>query len=241
MKAVVLAAGKGSRIGSDSRGIPKSFLEVNGKKIIEHQVDAIKALGDAVSEIVIVTGYKNWLFEELFGKDPKITLVKNPFYEHCNVLGSLWFARNYFSEGFFFMHADTPFDPPVLQKLKEATGSVRFAVEFKNTVEEEMKVRVVDGKVVEVNKTMDCKSAHGEFTGVALISPEVANTLKAQVEQIIERDLELNRFFEHAVQQLIDADKIQVQAVDIEDFRSIEIDFPEDFERAQKTFEKGFQ
>ena len=51
----------------------------------------------------------------------------------------------------------------------------------------------------------------------------------------------MNRFFEHAVQQLIDADKIQVQAVDIEDFRSIEIDFPEDFERAQKTFEKGFQ
>lgn len=237
MKGIILAAGKGSRIGSDNLGIPKSFLQVNGKKIIEHQIEALRRSG--VKEIVIITGYKNWIFDEEFQNQKDITLVKNPFFAACNVLGSLWFARHHMQDGFFFMHADTIFDPEILHKLQNSKGPIRFAVEFKNTVEEEMKVKVTDGYVTEVNKTMPCELSQGEFTGVALISSDIAPALKKYVEKIIERDQELNSFFEHAIQKMIDANEVQVKAVDIGDSRSIEIDFPEDYERAKKTFGQG--
>lgn len=237
MKGIVLAAGKGSRIGSDHLGFPKSFLEINGKKIVRHQVDALRAAG--VRDIVIVVGYKNWLFAEEFQDEQDVTLVKNPFYEFCNVLGSLWFAREYMEEGFFFMHADTIYDEGILSQLKEATGSIRFAVEYKKTEEEEMKVRVDQGRVVEVNKTMPCERAQGEFTGVALISKGIAPKLRRQVEKMIELDKDLQSFFEKAIQNMLDSGDVEVEAVDISPLRSIEIDFLEDYERAQQTFGRG--
>ncbi len=234
MRGVILAAGKGSRISAESNGLPKSFLEVNGKKIIQHQVAALRKQG--VQDIVIVTGYKNWLFDEEFKGQPDIRLVKNPFFASCNVLGSLWFARAYMDQGFFFMHADTLFDAEILAKLDVADGDICFAVEFKQTVEEEMKVKVTEGVITEVNKTMACESAHGEFTGVAKIQKKAVPALVQYIEQIIERDMDHNTFFEHAIQKMIDAEVTVVRAVDIGTCRSIEIDFPEDYLRAKNVF-----
>ena len=99
-KAIILAAGKGSRLGKYTQGLPKSFLEVNGKKIIAHQIDSLRKIG--VKEIIIVTGYKSELFQREFSESEDIKLVCNPFYEKCNVLGSLWFAREHINSGFLF-------------------------------------------------------------------------------------------------------------------------------------------
>lgn len=235
MRGIILAAGKGSRFGDQSGDKPKSFLEINGKKIIQHQVDALRTLG--VSEIFIVVGYKSWLFEEEFKDQSDVTLLKNPFFVACNVLGSLWFASDYMTTDFYFMHADTIYDPEILPLLENAKGEIRFAVEFKSTVEEEMKVLVKDGIVTQVNKTMSCEDAHGEFTGVARISATAAPKVKKWVKQIIEKDQELNTFFEYALQKMINSREVQVTAIDIGKCRSIEIDFAEDYARALKVFE----
>lgn len=235
MRGIILAAGKGSRLGDQSGDKPKSFLEINGKKIIQHQVDALRALG--VKEIFVVVGYKNWLFQEEFKNQQDVTLLINPFFGACNVLGSLWFATEYMTTDFYFMHADTIYDPEILPLLEKSVGEIRFAVEFKSTVEEEMKVLVKDGIVTQVNKTMNCNDAHGEFTGVARISAAAAPNVKKWVKQIIEKDQELNTFFEYALQKMIDSKEVEITAIDIGKCRSIEIDFAEDYTRALKAFE----
>ena len=234
MRGIILAAGKGSRISTKTDGLPKSFLEVNGKRVIDWQIDALRASG--VKEIIIVIGYKIPLFEKEYGGFEDITLVKNPFYESCNVLGSLWFAQHFMIEGFYFMHADTLFDKEIINLLESTKGEILFAVEFKKTNEEEMKVKVKDDKIFEVNKTMNCNDGDGEFTGVAKITAKAAHLVIHYMNQLIEVEKEMMSFFEVAIQKVIDNEKVDVIPVDIQSYRSVEIDFPEDYEAAKKMF-----
>lgn len=234
MIGVILAAGKGSRISSKTEGLPKSFLEISGKKIIEHQIEALRFAG--VNEINIVVGYKSESFFEYFANESGVNLIVNPFYEHCNVLGSLWMAKNVLTDDFLFMHADTIYDKEILSLLIKREEDVVFAVEFKDTVEEEMKVIVDNDFVTTVNKTMDCSRAQGEFTGVAKVSKKAAASICSRMVDIIENRKELNSFFEVAVQECIDRGETKVFAEDIGSFRSIEIDFPEDYQEALSRF-----
>ena len=81
MNGVILAAGRGSRIADITDDLPKSFLELGGKTIIDHQMEALRAAG--IDKTVIVIGYRMQLFIEKYANDPNITLVKNPFFEYC--------------------------------------------------------------------------------------------------------------------------------------------------------------
>ncbi len=73
MKAIILAAGNGTRMTPLAEKIPKPLLKVGGKPIIEYNIDNIR---DHVDEIIIVAGYKKDIIEERYGKDEKIKIVE---------------------------------------------------------------------------------------------------------------------------------------------------------------------
>ena len=77
MQAIIMAAGKGSRLGSLTEGKPKAFAEIKGKKLIDYNLGLLEKYG--IDEIIIVTGYKCEAFEELAGNNKNISLVYNPF------------------------------------------------------------------------------------------------------------------------------------------------------------------
>ena len=233
-KAIILAAGMGNRISNNINEIPKAFLRINGKKIIDHQINAIRENG--IKEIVIVTGYKAELFEQHFLNERDIKLIINPFYKHCNVLGSLWFARDYMDDGFIFLHADTLFDKRILTLVIDHPAIISLAVEYKKSTKEEMKVKVKDNCIIEINKTMKCVDAHGEFTGIAKIDKKAGPIIKKLVNDCIEKENLSDAFFEVVFQKIIDSKAYEIFGVDIMDYKSIEIDFIEDYEAAKKLF-----
>ena len=57
MQAVIMAAGKGSRISELTNNLPKCYLEVNGKRLIDHQLELLNING--ISDIIVVVGYKS--------------------------------------------------------------------------------------------------------------------------------------------------------------------------------------
>ncbi len=73
MKAVILAAGEGTRMRPLTRDTPKPLLPVAGKPIIQHNIDLVK---DKVDEIVIVAGYMIEEFEDRYGENSNITIVE---------------------------------------------------------------------------------------------------------------------------------------------------------------------
>jgi len=231
MKGIILAAGKGQRIMELTNGLPKSFLEINGKRIIDHQLNALKAAG--IFEIVMLIGYRADLMIKEYGNRDIIFLC-NPFYERTNVLSSLWFAKDYLEEGFYFMHADTYFDPTILQDLTRTQQDVVLCVESKKTVDEEMKVKVKDGLVSQISKLLPCSECYGEFTGLAKIGPKFAPAIRRAVIDRIERQNDLDAFFEQALQDVIDSKQAHIHYMDIGPRISVEIDFPEDYARAQQ-------
>ena len=93
MKAVIMAAGVGSRI-SRNIDMPKSLLEVEGKSILRRTVEMLLKNG---IQPAVIGGYQfGQIVENLKGLDVK--LYENPFYRVTNSLGSLWFARDFIDE-----------------------------------------------------------------------------------------------------------------------------------------------
>ncbi|MDA2921959.1 phosphocholine cytidylyltransferase family protein [Patescibacteria group bacterium AH-259-L07] len=232
MQAVIMAAGVGSRIKELSNHRPKPLLPINNKPIIEHQVSML--LRQQVKKIIVVVGYKKNLIEEALAGFP-IQYVYNPSYRTTNVLGSFWFALPHLKDGFFYAHGDTMFEQSILDKLRDSSADLSLAIDRKFCGEEEMKVKLENNHVVEINKTMNPKNAHGEFIGIAKISAKALSPIKATTEKFI-KEGQRHLFFESVIQEIINDGSLLSEAMDITGAKWNEIDTPEDYNQAIELF-----
>lgn len=92
MKVIILAAGRGTRLRPLTDNQPKCMVEINHKRIIDRQIEVMKACGIGEEDIYIVGGYRSDVLEEHF-KDSKIQIIHNPEYETTNMVCSLMCAR----------------------------------------------------------------------------------------------------------------------------------------------------
>ena len=131
MKAIILAAGHGSRLLPLTLTTPKCLVEVGGRAILDHQLDAVSAAG--FDGAVIVGGYRiDQIAAHLAGRrgDPPTTLVFNPFWSVANSIGSVWAARAHLCAAFALMNGDTLFDAAILQAARaEPAPGVTLVVE----------------------------------------------------------------------------------------------------------------
>ena len=95
MKAIILAAGLGSRLGDLTKDKPKSLIKVNGKPIIKYQIDAY--LNAGISEVLIVTGYKSVELENYIkiNYSKNIKFINNVNFDTTNNMYSLWLCKEY--------------------------------------------------------------------------------------------------------------------------------------------------
>lgn len=231
MQAIIMAAGKGSRLGNLTGGKPKSFAEIKGRKLIEYNLKLLQKCG--VGEIIIVTGYQCDAFEELTRNMEKVHLVYNPFYEMVNVLGFFYMGMEALSEDFIYLHADTLCDPVIMERLFCMEADIVLPVDYKSCDGEAMKVRSEKGKLVQITKQMPLAEAEGEFIGIAAFRKEVLPELKKKTRQLL-KEKEYTAYFESAIQRLIEEGNYEIKAVPTEGAFWAEIDFLEDYEKAEK-------
>ena len=92
-RAIIMAAGKGTRMRPVTLHTPKPLVKVNGKRMIDSVIEALHKNG--ISEIYIVVGYLKDQFEILSKEYENVKLIENPFYDTCNNISSLYVARDY--------------------------------------------------------------------------------------------------------------------------------------------------
>ena len=239
MKAVILAAGKGSRISRVSQNKPKCLLPIENTTLIGKSLKIFWSNG--IKEIVIVTGYKSEVLEKyLYNEWPgEIKIVYNSKYETTNVLYSFSLAVPYLiGHDFIFHHADTVFDGLILEQLIkfDPDKDIVFAVQQRECGAEEMKVKVRKENIISLSKEMPINEAYGEFLGIARIKgTQIENINKAT--KIIFEHKTFQAFFELAIQYIIDKFKVEVKYMNVNKLPWCEIDFPEDYEYAKKLFE----
>ncbi len=230
MQAAILAAGRGTRLGQITEKTPKALLQVGSQTLISRQLDALLEVG--VSQVLVVVGYRQELIAESVQQAyPQVRFVTNPRFEKTNTIYSLYLAFPQITEDFFYLNGDVLMGPGLLRKLMAEKGH-GLAVEYKDCGDEEVKVRLAEGRICEISKQVVTAEAEGEFTGIALFRRSMHEhfyeSLKLEVEQ---RD-NVQDYFEKALDNI--TDEVALVPIDVGDEPVIEIDFPEDLVRARE-------
>lgn len=232
-----MAAGKGSRLGNLTLNKPKSLLKLDeNNTLLDYNIYVLKKLG--ITDIIIVTGFNSFQIENhLEGQGVKF--IYNPFWNHCNVLGSLYLALPYLNDNFIFLHADTLADYSMWINLLQNKKDNILPFKRKKCGEEEMKIKLnISGNLLFINKTMNSEEATGEFLGIAKFSQNFIDKFKYYAEEIFKNG-NLNVYMEEALQRAIeDGEKIDV--MDIGESNFIEVDFITDYKNAISLF-SGFK
>ena len=122
MKAIFIAAGRGSRLGSLTEDLPKPLVDINGKSIIERQIELLRKKN--IDDIIIVTGYKKEKFEF-----KNVKYIFNPNFLIDEQAGSLMSARQKFSGDVLIMFGDILFDEHILQQVFDSSGDISIAID----------------------------------------------------------------------------------------------------------------
>lgn len=232
MQAIIMAAGKGSRLASLTNDKPKSLLKIKGKTLLDINLAMLHKYG--IWDITIVTGFCDEQFIEATKGIPGITLIYNPFYEFTNVIGSYYMGMKLLHDSFIYLHADTICDMGIFEDLLKSGGDIVLPVEAKPCDDEAMKVRLEDGQVVEITKQMPAENAFGEFIGIAKIKKNVIDDLNASTIGVL-RDKLYSSYFEGALQRVFDMKKYDIQLINTDGRFWGEVDFLEDYQRAEKN------
>src|SRR5258708_2514430 len=230
MKGVILAAGKGSRLNGTAGDRPKCLVEAGGITLLERQIRTLQNAG--IGEIVVVVGYQAEGVRGGCGSG--VTYVENARFSETNSLYSLWTARALLSQGFMVLNCDVLFHPGLLDDLLATHQDAALLVDYRDPGnpafgDEEMKVTVRSGLVVDISKTMASAEADGENVGIVKFGPKSARHLVSILDRLVAggalRDWAPKAFREFAQDR-------PLHAVGTRDYPWIEIDFPEDYRRA---------
>ncbi len=224
MKAIILAAGIGSRLGNPK---PKPLTKLStGEMIMERQINALKQVL-SVDDILVVIGFKKDLIMEEF---PELTYVFNNMYDRTNTSKSLLKAlKKVQGHDVIWINGDVVFDPDVLARLAASQSSV-MAVNTASVGEEEVKYTVAaDGSINAVSKTVT--HALGESVGVNKIVSEDIPLFLEMLKRCDDNDY-FERGIEFAIQK-----GLKIYPLDVSDILCIEVDFTEDLEKANRELD----
>ena len=228
MQAVILTAGLGLRIRSITNSIPKCLIEVNGKKIISHQIDALKENG--IHDIIVVVGYLQDKIKKFLGS--KVSYVENPIFQESNSSYSLWLALKSVGGDFIYLNGDLLFDKKILKKLVESPFENAIIVDKKEAKghDDMFKAHMIGSQIIELNKKLSRDKIIAAAPGPVKFSKKGKENLFQRLDELINSG-DKNQWCYSVFSRI--AREINLQGIDTEGLTWIEVDTPEDLEIAE--------
>lgn len=233
MKALILAAGLGTRLAPITNDRPKSLVPVNGKPILMKQIENLHENG--ITDITIVSGYKADILEKAVHQlYPEIKIIESVDYATTNNMYSAYIARESIGEnGFLMMNADVYYDSSVIKALLEDKAENAIVTDIGTYIEESMKVVEVEGRLVKISKTITPEEALGASIDVYKFSKEGGRAFFAKCAEYIEEKNELKMWSEVALNDILS--EVVFKACPLKG-RWLEIDNHDDLAAAEKLF-----
>jgi choline kinase len=230
-KAVILSAGKGSRLLPLTADRPKCLIELSGKSLLEWQLDVLRDAG--VSDIVVVTGFGDTLVDAVAAKRGGVRTLFNPFYHVADNLGSVWMARGEFDRDVLLLNGDTLVSAPLLDHVLEAdAGPIAVTIDEKEQYDsDDMKVLHEGGRLRRIGKALKPGSYNAESIGLIAFRGEGPAVFTRHVDAMMRTPDGTRRWYLRAIDDLAQGGA-DVRTVSIQGEDWQEVDFPEDLDKA---------
>lgn len=231
MKALILAAGVGTRISRHLGDLPKCCARVGDESLLQRSIRIFKKYG--VEDVSVILGFKaKRVLDEL--RDiggATIKTYENPFYDVTNSIASLWFAKGELEsqDDIIVMNGDLFFEEHLIpQVIKSPQDRVVFA-DPKRTQEADYRLQYSGGIVREFGKTLPVAKTTGEYVGIAKIGASFLDTFRNHLEFLIGQQRH-GLWWENVLFDLSErGEPVFVQ--EIADVFWAEIDYWEDYQR----------
>ncbi len=237
MKAIILAAGIGNRLGESSANKPKSLLEFEGKSLLKRHIDIL--IANQIVELTIVTGYQSEMIEtHLQDSALPINFIYNDRFTEGSIISLNCAQEILFSEPeFILMDADVLYDPEMVKRLvnTEIENCLLLDRDF-IPGDEPVKICVdKNGRINEFRKKVADNlefDIQGESIGFFKFNKLIGTSLLGRISDYLSKG-ENDTPYEEAIRDLIKTYPEQFGYEDVTGVPWIEIDFPEDIERAK--------
>ncbi|BCX88765.1 L-glutamine-phosphate cytidylyltransferase [Methylomarinovum tepidoasis] len=234
MKAIILSAGQGTRLLPLTSDKPKCTLKLEGRAIIEWQIDALIAAG--VHDIVVVAGYKmekvQRLLDRRYGRGA-VKIVFNPFYEVADNLASCWMVRGEMTGDFLLINGDTLFEPVLASRMIAQKPPITLARDEKpHYDDDDMKLILQGDRLLSIGKKLPLERVNGESIGMIRFHPEGADLFRQTIEECMREPAALQRWYLSVIDEISQSGQ-PVWTHNIHGLDWMEIDYPLDFKHAE--------
>lgn len=227
MKAVILAAGRGTRISRQINKIPKSILDIDGHALLWHTV---KLLSDNGIDIVVVVGYEHEKIEKAL-QNFNVTYYYNPFFDVTNSLDSLWFARKELTEDTIIANADVYWTQNILDLLLACNKEVFMLADSSRVVEGDYFFYVENDAISKYGKELKINERNCEYVGVAYFKKTFSPVFTNRLEELV-CSQHHQLWWENTLYSFIGEQDIST--LDVSGNFWSEVDYIEDYERILK-------
>lgn len=225
MRAILLAAGMGTRLRPLTLETPKSLIEVNGKPLAERQIEFLKEKG--IDEIIIVTGYLSEKFEYLKEKYD-VKLVYNDKYDIYNNIYTMYLVRDYLKDS-YVIDADVYINRNFL--VNNHKSSMYFSA-YKKDVKNEWKIIHNEDNKIQDIEVMNGAGEGYILSGVSYWSKEDGETIIEELEKAISKGDFTNLYWDDIVKDNIKKLNICINKIQENDI--FEIDCLEELETVRR-------
>jgi choline kinase len=236
MKAIILSAGQGTRLLPMTATKPKCLLEIQGKTILEWQIDELRKCG--IDKITVVTGYGADNVENLLQRrygPQRIQTHYSPDYATTDNLVSCWEVQHLMTEDFILLNGDTLFEAAVVKNLlKSPANPVTVTVNHKDIYDaDDMKVSLDGSRLVKVGKDISSESIHGESIGMILFRQSGPAIFKNHLKNAMEDTKSVRKWYLSVIDEIAQARTVQICSIN--GLAWCEVDYPADLKQADSV------
>jgi choline kinase len=235
MKAIILSAGQGSRLGHLVDDKPKCLIDFNGRTLLDRQLDTLEASG--VQDAVVVTGFHDELVDEAIARrsgGPNVRTIFNPFYKVADNTGSLFMAREELAGDCLVWNGDTLVSNALMARVvgNDRPG-ICVTINRKHSYDEDdMKVVAGDdGQLRAIGKRI-VEGVNAESIGLLAFRAGGAERFREAIDQAMRTSEGTTIWYLRVIHHL--AQNGQVWTLDIAGEEWGEVDFPADVETARE-------
>lgn len=228
-QALILAAGRGSRLGAIINGQPKCMLRIGGQTLLAHQVSALRSAG--IERICVVAGYGAEYVQQAIAGDCQC--IVNDRFGQTNSLYSLWLARDAVHGPLVVVNGDVLADPRIYGLVADDPMRSRLAFDSSSGDQhEQMKVYFERGMLRAIAKDMRQNQTHGENVGIFQVSERATSRFFAAADYLV-----THRGHHCWTPAALDriCPEFDIEGVDVAGRPWTEIDFPDDLAQATRA------